>query len=138
MMKDLTFSKGSIWRIAICSRLLWTAVICSFVLFGLPARTNAQDLWQQVGSVGFSAGSADYTSLAIDSSGTPYVAYQDRVNGKAATPTPPATSTSTPPATSTSTPPATPTSTPPATPTSTPPATPMPTWAVYLPIVIKK
>ena len=40
--------------------------------------------WEQVGQAGFSAGSADPTSLAIDSSGTPYVAYQDSANsGKA-------------------------------------------------------
>jgi len=34
-------------------------------------------LWVQVGTPGFSAGQADFTSLAFNSSGTPYVAYQD-------------------------------------------------------------
>ena len=41
--------------------------------------------WQVVGSPGFSAGRADYTSLAIDGSGVPYVAYQDWGNGGKAT-----------------------------------------------------
>jgi hypothetical protein len=37
--------------------------------------------WQVVGSAGFSAGAAYYTSLAIDpSSGIPYVAYEDGAN----------------------------------------------------------
>ena len=36
--------------------------------------------WVQVGSVGFSAGQADHTSIAIDSSGTPYVVYKDYDN----------------------------------------------------------
>ena len=40
--------------------------------------------WVTVGSAGFSAGSVVYTSIAIDSGGTPYVAYQDYGNqGKA-------------------------------------------------------
>ena len=36
--------------------------------------------WLTVGSAGFSAGAASYTSLAIDGSGTPYVAYEDSGN----------------------------------------------------------
>ena len=42
-------------------------------------------LWQNVGSPGFSAGDVYYTSLAIDDSGTPYVAYRDQGNGGKAT-----------------------------------------------------
>jgi hypothetical protein len=41
--------------------------------------------WQAVGSAGFSAGRADYVSLAIDGSGMPYVAYRDGGNGYKAT-----------------------------------------------------
>ena len=41
--------------------------------------------WQTVGVAGFSAGRADYTSLAFDSSGTPCVAYSDGPNGHKAT-----------------------------------------------------
>lgn len=44
---------------------------------------NAQ--WQIVGTPGFSAGDASYTSLAIDSNNVPYVAYQDWENFERAT-----------------------------------------------------
>ncbi|MEN6490285.1 MAG: hypothetical protein ABFD66_15635, partial [Smithella sp.] len=33
--------------------------------------------WETVGTAGFSAGRASYPSIALDSSGTPYVAYMD-------------------------------------------------------------
>jgi len=40
--------------------------------------------WQTVGTTGFSAGGATSPSLAIDSTGTPYVAYEDEAyNGRA-------------------------------------------------------
>ena len=38
--------------------------------------------WVTVGSAGFSAGAAYYTSIAIDTSGTPYVVYEDSANGQ--------------------------------------------------------
>ncbi|WP_261808006.1 fibronectin type III domain-containing protein [Paenibacillus sp. N3.4] len=41
--------------------------------------------WQLAGSAGFSAGAANYTSIAIDSSGTPYVVYEDYGNSYKAT-----------------------------------------------------
>jgi hypothetical protein len=41
--------------------------------------------WVNVGSAGFSAGQADYTSLAFNLSGQPYVAYMDWVNSQFAT-----------------------------------------------------
>jgi len=44
------------------------------VVFGF-STANAD--WTQIGSAGFSAGTANFISLALDSSGTPYVAYQD-------------------------------------------------------------
>ena len=41
--------------------------------------------WGDVGTAGFSAGAASYTSLAIASDGTPYVAYADAGNSNKAT-----------------------------------------------------
>ncbi len=41
--------------------------------------------WSDLGSTGFSSGEADYTSLALASNGTPYVAYMDIANGYKAT-----------------------------------------------------
>jgi hypothetical protein len=41
--------------------------------------------WQTVGTAGFSPGGAAFTSLAIDSMGTPYVAYEDDTVGYRAT-----------------------------------------------------
>ena len=37
--------------------------------------------WRVVGTAGFSTGMAPWTSLAIDSTGTPCVAYADDGNG---------------------------------------------------------
>jgi hypothetical protein len=45
--------------------------------------TSSAASWKVVGSGGFSAGEADYISIAVDGSGVPYVAYQDVTNGKA-------------------------------------------------------
>jgi len=42
-------------------------------------------LWVDVGNAGFSTGGALYTSLALTSDGTPYVAYQDESNSYKAT-----------------------------------------------------
>ena len=47
-------------------------------------RYNGSD-WVAVGSAGFSAGQAYYTSLAIAPDGTPYVAYMDMANSNKAT-----------------------------------------------------
>ncbi|MCK9480320.1 MAG: T9SS type A sorting domain-containing protein [Bacteroidia bacterium] len=44
---------------------------------------NAQ--WQTVGTAGFSAGDANYTSLAFSNSNEPYVAYADGANSGKAT-----------------------------------------------------
>jgi hypothetical protein len=38
---------------------------------------SAQAGWVQLGSPGFSTGAANYVKIALDSSGTPYVGYQD-------------------------------------------------------------
>jgi len=78
------------------SRFTWLP-IAFFLALILAACSNSSDSssddgsqadtrsWQVVGSVGFSSGTIDYTSLAIDSSGTPYVAYQDADNSSKAT-----------------------------------------------------
>ena len=47
--------------------------------------TTTPVTWSYVGSAGFSAGSVAYTSLALDSSGVPYVAYRDGANSNKAT-----------------------------------------------------
>jgi len=41
--------------------------------------------WETVGSTGFSAGEANYTSIVVDKNGTPYVAYKDLTNWSGAT-----------------------------------------------------
>jgi hypothetical protein len=46
--------------------------------------THAQS-WTPLGSRGFSAGEVEYTSLALDTGGTPYIAFQDVANGYKAT-----------------------------------------------------
>ena len=38
------------------------------------------ETWENVGNAGFSSGTADYISLFINSSGIPYVAYEDNAN----------------------------------------------------------
>ena len=43
--------------------------------------TLADGVWQTVGSAGFSPGVATYTSIALDSNGTPYVAFSDQAHG---------------------------------------------------------
>ena len=37
--------------------------------------------WEVVGSAGFSAGPADYTTIAVNGSGTPYVVFRDKSTG---------------------------------------------------------
>ncbi len=64
-------------------------------MFFFPVIVNAQfDLykdspldyaWKYVGNAGFSAGEADYTSLAFSPSGEPYVAFEDWANSKKTT-----------------------------------------------------
>jgi hypothetical protein len=46
---------------------------------------TADNTWLSLGDPGISAGRADYTSLALASDGTPYLAYQDFANGGKAT-----------------------------------------------------
>ena len=61
-----------------------TIMTLAFSSLGItPASAAAAD-WVTVGSAGFSAGQAQYTSLAIYN-GTPYVAYMDYANSNKAT-----------------------------------------------------
>jgi hypothetical protein len=60
----------------------------AFLLGGCPTpwrgyETPTRQSWQIVGTAGFSATVVSYTSLAIDSTDTPYVAYQEGFAGKA-------------------------------------------------------
>ncbi|WP_256758450.1 S-layer homology domain-containing protein [Cohnella sp. WQ 127256] len=53
---------------------------------GAPMVAHAATVqWADVGSAGFSTGNVNYTSIAIDNSGTPYVVYQDEGNSYKAT-----------------------------------------------------
>eukprot|EP01041_Mallomonas_annulata_P005482 gene5482-11029_t len=49
------------------------------------AATASCDAWTITGTAGFSAGTAYYTSIAMDGSGVPYVAYRDVANSNKAT-----------------------------------------------------
>ena len=63
------------------------AIALLIALFALvaPITAWAAGVWETVGSAGFSAGAASYTSLALDGAGTPYVAYRDGGNSDKAT-----------------------------------------------------
>ena len=58
-----------------------------FILLSFLLNLNKSDAqtWNPVGSAGFSGGVSEYTSLAIDKSGTPYVVYSDYANSGRAT-----------------------------------------------------
>ena len=62
-----------------------TLVIFLLLMLAGSQQLRAQGSWDTVGTVGFSAGMADYTSLALDASGTPYVVYADAGNSNKAT-----------------------------------------------------
>jgi len=65
------------------------------LLFVFPVAVYAQNnlyksspldyMWKNVGNAGFSAGKAEFTSLAFSPSGQPYVAYEDWGNSRKAT-----------------------------------------------------
>ena len=55
------------------------------VSFALTTTSSNAQTWNNVGIPGFSIGGATYTTMVIDSSGVPYVAYEDSVNGNKAT-----------------------------------------------------
>ncbi|WP_317897931.1 T9SS type A sorting domain-containing protein [Aurantibacillus circumpalustris] len=59
--------------------------LLTFSLFGLAANAQCTRSSQTVGVAGFSPGQVDYTSIAIDGSGTPYVVYSDVANSSKAT-----------------------------------------------------
>ena len=70
-------------------KIISVLIVLSFMLTLLPANMrnalSATMDWQVVGSVDFSGGTAGYTSIVIDSSGTPYVVYVDNGNSGKAT-----------------------------------------------------
>ena len=51
----------------------------------LPKANLTVPSWTVVGTPGFSAGATDYTSLAIDPTGTPFLGYRDLANSGKAT-----------------------------------------------------
>ena len=53
------------------------------VLLALPV--HSQTSWVNVDRAAFSSGSATYTFIALDNSGTPYLAYSDGANNNKAT-----------------------------------------------------
>ena len=69
-----------------CTNHYISTMRCAIVLifFCCWVQATAQT-WHNVGNAGFSTGTANYTSLALDTGGTPYVAYQDASNGNKAT-----------------------------------------------------
>jgi len=66
-------------------RFLTLLLAIALLPFLTPITSRAAAVWQNVGTAGFSAGGVDSTSLALNGSGTPYVAYRDGVNSYKAT-----------------------------------------------------
>ena len=66
------------------AKQLQKSAIYLLAIIGLTTNTFAQT-WQTVGQAGFSAGRANYTSLAFNHTGEPYVAYMDGANSDKAT-----------------------------------------------------
>jgi hypothetical protein len=60
-----------------------TLTITFFIFALILTNQSIAQQWWNVGDPGFSAGAVNATSIAIDGSGTPYIAYQDAVNTKA-------------------------------------------------------
>jgi hypothetical protein len=58
-------------------------MMASLLLISIGIESKAQ--WTTVGSPGFSGGEADFTSIAIDGNGTPYVVYSEYGNSSKAT-----------------------------------------------------
>jgi len=97
----LTLSSGTVSSISSASATSLTVAFAtqpslgslsaSVTSFGLSSGALVQvanvviPAWTVVGTAGFSAGQAEYTSLALGSTGTPFVAYADGGNGYRAT-----------------------------------------------------
>jgi hypothetical protein len=59
--------------------------ILSLLLTGIFWGNKANAQWQPEGAVALSAGQVAYTSVAVDQSGIPYIAYEDLANNEAVT-----------------------------------------------------
>lgn len=59
---------------------LFRSIILSLIIL-LGTHVSMAQTWAPVGFAGFSAGGVDYPTIAIDGSGTPYVAYNDATLG---------------------------------------------------------
>jgi len=63
---------------------MFTLCAATLVMAGC-SKKKSSDSWVTLGSAGFSAGPVQYASMAVDSSNTPYVVYQDGGNSNKAT-----------------------------------------------------
>ncbi|MFF2911547.1 S-layer homology domain-containing protein [Paenibacillus sp. NPDC057934] len=72
-------------------RLMWICMLIFTLIFSLlpvkqlTVQAEGFKIWQKVGDKGFSSGNVEYTTIALDSNNTPYVAYSDSEHENKAT-----------------------------------------------------